>query len=198
MHELYTARLERGATAASLAPPTGGLVPAPDRHRPGRQRGGGQLVDDARPRPGTRGVAASAPPWGCPPLIARPAGPSTRAVAPGGRSLWLPGAGLDPQPNRRPHSVGIRHLVPPAPCRPLVRSDPLEPAKTSPPRPPTRRSGDCPLARGHVARHQKGAQAQQQRIFFIDESGFYPPSVVRTYAPVGQTPILRVVTHFEI
>jgi transposase len=43
-----------------------------------------------------------------------------------------------------------------------------------------------------VARHQKGAQAQQQRIFFIDESGFYPlPSVVRTYAPVGQTPILR-------
>jgi transposase len=43
-----------------------------------------------------------------------------------------------------------------------------------------------------VARPQKGAQAQQQRIFFIDESGFYPlPSVVRTYAPVGQTPILR-------
>jgi transposase len=43
-----------------------------------------------------------------------------------------------------------------------------------------------------VASHQKGAQAQQQRIFFVDESGFYPlPSVVRTYAPVGQTPILR-------
>jgi transposase len=43
-----------------------------------------------------------------------------------------------------------------------------------------------------VARHQKGAQAQQQRIVFIDESGFYPlPSVGRTYAPVGQTPILR-------
>jgi transposase len=43
-----------------------------------------------------------------------------------------------------------------------------------------------------VARHQKGAQAQGERLFFIDESGFYPlPSVVRTYAPVGQTPILR-------
>ena len=43
-----------------------------------------------------------------------------------------------------------------------------------------------------MARPQKGAQAQQQRIFFIDESGCYPlPSVVRTYAPVGQTPILR-------
>jgi transposase len=43
-----------------------------------------------------------------------------------------------------------------------------------------------------MARHQKGAQARGERIFFIDESGFYPlPSVVRTYAPVGQTPILR-------
>jgi transposase len=43
-----------------------------------------------------------------------------------------------------------------------------------------------------VARDQKGAEAQQQTILFLDESGFYPlPSVVRTYAPVGQTPILR-------
>jgi transposase len=34
--------------------------------------------------------------------------------------------------------------------------------------------------------------APQQTILFVDESGFYPlPSVVRTYAPVGQTPILR-------
>jgi transposase len=43
-----------------------------------------------------------------------------------------------------------------------------------------------------VAGDQKGAEAQQQTILFLDESGFYPlPSVVRTYAPVGQTPILR-------
>jgi transposase len=43
-----------------------------------------------------------------------------------------------------------------------------------------------------VARDQKGAEAQQQTILFLDESGFYPlPSVARTYAPMGQTPILR-------
>jgi transposase len=58
--------------------------------------------------------------------------------------------------------------------------------------PPARQSGHCPLAPGDVAGHQKGAQTQGQSIFFIDESGFYPlPSVVRTYAPVGQTPILE-------
>jgi transposase len=57
---------------------------------------------------------------------------------------------------------------------------------------PARRSGHCPLAPRDLAGHQKGAQVQQQAIFFIDESGFYPlPSVVRTYAPVGHTPILR-------
>ncbi|HEX2242979.1 MAG TPA: IS630 family transposase [Gammaproteobacteria bacterium] len=43
-----------------------------------------------------------------------------------------------------------------------------------------------------MAGYQKGAQTQGQRLFFIDESGFYPlPSVVRTYAPVGHTPILK-------
>jgi transposase len=43
-----------------------------------------------------------------------------------------------------------------------------------------------------VARDQKGAEAREQTILFLDESGFYPlPSVVRTYAPVGQTPVLR-------
>jgi transposase len=48
------------------------------------------------------------------------------------------------------------------------------------------------VARGDLARHQKGAQAQGQTLLFIDESGFYPlPSVVRTYAPIGHTPILR-------
>jgi transposase len=43
-----------------------------------------------------------------------------------------------------------------------------------------------------VAGDPKGAQAQGQTILFIDEAGFYPlPSVVRTYAPVGHTPILK-------
>ena len=43
-----------------------------------------------------------------------------------------------------------------------------------------------------MARPQQGAQVRQHTILLIDESGFSPlPSVVRTYAPVGQTPILR-------
>ena len=53
-----------------------------------------------------------------------------------------------------------------------------------------RRGGHCALARRHLAGLQKGVQDQGESIFFIDESGFYPvPSIARTYAPVGQTPI---------
>jgi transposase len=73
-----------------------------------------------------------------------------------------------------------------------VQGAPLEPPKAREARSAARRSGDRTLARRDLAYDQKGAEAQQQSIFFIDESGFYPlPSVVRTYAPVGNTPILR-------
>jgi transposase len=73
-----------------------------------------------------------------------------------------------------------------------MQGAPLEPPKARAARSAARRSGDRTLARRDLAYDQQGAEEQQQSIFFIDESGFYPlPSVVRTYAPVGHTPILR-------
>jgi transposase len=68
----------------------------------------------------------------------------------------------------------------------------VEPAKARTAGSSARRGRYCPLAGRDLACPQKGAQAQGQTLLFIDESGFYPlPSVVRTYAPVGRTPILR-------
>jgi hypothetical protein len=73
-----------------------------------------------------------------------------------------------------------------------VQGRALESAKTCPPRPSARRSRDSPVARRHLTGHHRGAEAQEQTIFFIDESGFYPlPGVVRSHVPVGHTPILR-------
>jgi transposase len=44
-----------------------------------------------------------------------------------------------------------------------------------------------------VARSEKKAAQEKRTIVFVDESGFYLlPMVVRTYAPRGQTPVLRV------
>src|SRR5918992_5164227 len=58
MHETVIERLEGGPTVASLAPEAAGPVPAPDRHGLGRQRGGGQPVEDAW----TGGWSGSSPP----------------------------------------------------------------------------------------------------------------------------------------
>jgi transposase len=44
-----------------------------------------------------------------------------------------------------------------------------------------------------LASNQKKAEEEGRTIVWVDESGFYLlPAVVRTYAPRGQTPVLRV------
>jgi transposase len=68
----------------------------------------------------------------------------------------------------------------------------MESATTRPPRPPARRGRHGPVARADLAGPQQGAEAQAHTLLCIDESGVYPlPSVVRTSAPVGHTPIPR-------
>ena len=48
------------------------------------------------------------------------------------------------------------------------------------------------MAGDGLARPSSKAQAEQRTILFVDEAGFYPlPFVARTYAPCGQTPVLR-------
>jgi hypothetical protein len=44
-----------------------------------------------------------------------------------------------------------------------------------------------------LARAQKKAEEEQAPIVWVDEAGFYLlPMAVRTWAPRGQTPVLRV------
>src|SRR5215211_5085543 len=192
MHELPTYKLERSSTFAGLAPHATRLVATPDHGGTGRQQRGCQPVDETRPR----GRSGGAPPptaTRCPTSAAcRAAGPPARTLAPWRRSLWLPRAGLDPWSDRRGDSAGVWRQLPPESCRPLAQGHALESPKAYAASPPAGRSEHCPLARGDLAGHQKGAQAHGHSLFFIDESGFYPlPSVVRTYAPVGHTPILK-------
>jgi transposase len=49
-----------------------------------------------------------------------------------------------------------------------------------------------------MARDQKGALAEQRTIVYVDQAGFsLLPGVVRTYAPRGQTPILRAPKSYD-
>jgi transposase len=49
------------------------------------------------------------------------------------------------------------------------------------------------VADGSLGRAEKKARLERRLLIFVDESGFYLlPAAVRTYAPRGHTPILRV------
>jgi len=68
----------------------------------------------------------------------------------------------------------------------------VESPEASTPRQPAERGGHPQLAGGALACAQKKAEEEERTIIFVDESGFYLlPSVVRTFAPQGQTPVLR-------
>jgi hypothetical protein len=54
------------------------------------------------------------------------------------------------------------------------------------------REGYPAMAGGALAPDQKKAIEEERILVFVDQSGFYLlTGVVRTYAPVGQTPIIR-------
>lgn len=54
------------------------------------------------------------------------------------------------------------------------------------------------MARGAVAGDQKKAEVEQRTLVVVDESAFYLlPAVVRTYAPTGETPILRAPCSYD-
>lgn len=54
------------------------------------------------------------------------------------------------------------------------------------------------MARRALASDQKKAQREQRTLVFVDESAFYLlPATVRTYAPKGETPLLRAPCSYE-
>ena len=54
------------------------------------------------------------------------------------------------------------------------------------------------MANGALARSEKKALDEKRTFVFLDESGFYMlPMVVRTYAPKGETPVIRHFLTYE-
>jgi hypothetical protein len=77
-------------------------------------------------------------------------------------------------------------------CESFAQSLEAQPAKTAAPSESEGRASHRALEREAVARAQKRALKEGRTIVFADQSGFYLlPMVVRTYAPVGRTPILK-------
>ena len=68
----------------------------------------------------------------------------------------------------------------------------MEPAEAAQTGQPAGRRSYSALERGALARPEKKAREEGRTIIFVDETGCYLlPLVVKTYAPKGQTPVLR-------
>jgi transposase len=69
----------------------------------------------------------------------------------------------------------------------------VERSTTDPAGDAARRGGHQALARGALAAYQKKAADEAYTVVWVDESGFYLlPLAVCTWAPKGETPVLRV------
>src|SRR6266545_1911327 len=155
------------------------------RSRPTSGGAGGGPVGTRRWRPkGRAGRSAGSTPisWsGC--AVSWP--------GPGGTRLGRPT--VDPRPDHAadrpavPHPLHpARHLIPVTPHR-------IVPTGTGPPRRRTRRGEDRHVADRDVGEGTRLAAATKAWIVFEDESGqsLRPPKA-RTWAPRGQTPVVRV------
>ena len=93
---------------------------------------------------------------------------------------------------RQSDPARVRRKVPSRPRQPDSQRSELDAPKTDPTRQATQGSRNPALERRTLAQIEKKAAAEGRTIVFIDESGVYLlPIVVRTYAPCGQTPILK-------
>src|SRR5689334_21066968 len=184
-------RLARRTSLARLGTPPAGLDTAADCRRAGCHTGLGQQM--AHPCPQSRRQCLAAQESQRPALAPehRAACPIGRLAVPRRRSLRLPWCGLDTWACRHPDQAYLWRELSRLACRSYPQSAALQSPTADPTCQAAQRAGHPRVARARCTSPQKKAVAERRTLVFVDEAGFYLlPSVVRTYAPVGQTPLL--------
>src|SRR5262245_33518704 len=189
--------VERMAAAPRLGVAPGGLEWPRDCPGARRDAGRGEPVAEAGARRRRPSLGPSHAPGLGAAAVRRAAGAVADPARSRGRSVWLCGRRVDQQAGRGGDQAGIWRRVPPRACQSPPPADRLERSEADPTCPPARRAGHYPVGPRAVAGASSKAQSERRTIVWVDESAFYPlPGVVRTYAPRGETPILRsLVTH---
>ena len=189
----HPARVSRMAEVPGLVPEAAGLDPARHRRGPRRLRGGRQPLAGPRPRRRPRGPAGAT--RAGPPAQAHP-GPEcgrSRSSSGMGRRLTASAARSGPAPasprSSRRSSASATTRTTSAGCSRSCGWTPQMPIRRAIQRD---ERGHPALARRGLAGTARRARRERRVLVFEDESGFYLlPGVVRTYAPEGQTPVLR-------
>jgi len=123
----------------------------------------------------------------------RPTRPVAGALGPRCPGSWVPGRRVDPSARRARHQTALRRDLSSRPYRPPPQAPGLELAAARDLRYPAQRR-TCRRMVGHaLAGAEKKARDEGRTIVWIDEAAFYLlPACVRTWAPRGRTPTLRV------
>ena len=139
-----------------------------------------------------RKSASPATPRGNARSVFRTARATPGATVPRSPSPGFPGRCVDPTQSGDPDSRPLRDLVPSSPCQPHPEGLRVEQPEANTPSEPEKRDNHPAMEGRALAPDQKKAVAEGRTLVFADQSGFYLlPGKVRTYAPVGQTPIIR-------
>src|SRR5205823_5330493 len=122
----------------------------------------------------------------------RAARPVAGVAGEGGGGVRLPRRGLDDQAGGGGHPARVRGALSPRAHQPAVAPGEAERAEAHPTGESAGRGDDRGVAGPDLARPSSKAREEGRTILFADEAAFYLlPFVARTYAPRGQTPILR-------
>ena len=110
----------------------------------------------------------------------------------GAEHFGFRGGGVDPCARGRGDPSPLWRAVPRQPRGTAAQGAGLDTPKADSARDGAQRGGDRALGRGRMAAHQKKAADEQRTLIFADEAGFrLLPAVVKSYAPAGETPVLR-------
>jgi len=108
-------------------------------------------------------------------------------------SAWFWDVALDVATHRQGYPQTVSGNLSSGSCLASPRRTEMELPAPGTARSRTRRERGAPLAATRLATHKKTARQRKARLIFLDESGFSEsPSIRRTWAPRGKTPILVV------
>src|SRR5215216_2910982 len=195
--ERGTTGLAGRPTAAGVGVARSGVVRSADRGGAGRHAGRGEPMAAPGARRRARGAADPAAARQATAADGGAAGAAAGAVVGGSGGLWLRRRRVDYRASGGRDQARLRRGLPSRPCESAAAPDRLDAPAAGEAGEPAQRGGGDGVAGAGLARPSSKARAEQRTILFVDEAGFYPlPFVARTYAPRGQTPVLRApLTH---
>src|SRR5262245_61399499 len=140
---------------------------------------------------GWAGMAAKSP-WASGRLGCGTAGEALEDARCRGGGQWIPDRALDAGASGGADQEAVRTLVQHGACVEVAQAVGLLQPASDGARGAARRAGDRSLEGQALAVAQKKAQRERRTIVFIDETGISErPTRVRTWAPIGQTPVLQ-------